>query len=133
MTVTTMIFLLVEGLFLHGEEVEASEGEGAGLDRHPSSRPSLHEHLAEQLALAVTDPADRLVGLSLIDAVDEAGYLAEPLAEIADRLGMPLARAESVLSTLQGLSSQITQNQTNQEGGKHRDAQMTPDHQGHQR
>ena len=48
------------------------EGEGTGLERHPAASPSLHDHLAEQLSLAVTDPADRLVGLSLIDAVDEA-------------------------------------------------------------
>ena len=80
----------------------SAEGEGTGLERHPAARPSLHDHLAGQLSLAVTDPGDRLVGLSLIDAVDEAGYLAEPLDAIAERLGISLARAETVLSILQG-------------------------------
>ncbi len=48
----------------------------------PSSpaETTLADHLAEQLALAVTDPARRMIGQYLIDLVDEAGYLAGDLA-----------------------------------------------------
>ncbi len=75
----------------------SAEGDGSSLERYVASRPSLHDHLAEQLHLATSDPVDRLVGLSLIDAVDEAGYLAEPLDALAERLGVPLDRALAVL------------------------------------
>ena len=63
----------------------------------PSSRPrrTLADHLAEQLALAVADPARRMIGQYLIDLVDEAGYLAGDLAAVADKLGAPLARGRS--------------------------------------
>ncbi len=78
----------------------SAEGEGSSLERYVASRPSLHDHLAEQLHLATADPVDRLVGLSLIDAVDEAGYLAEPLDALAERLGVPLDRAVAVLGVV---------------------------------
>ena len=47
------------------------------------------------------DPIDRLIGHALIDAVDEAGYLPEPLVDIAARLGAPLRRVEAVLAVVQ--------------------------------
>jgi RNA polymerase sigma-54 factor len=40
--------------------------------------------------------------LVLIDAVDEGGYLRAELAEVADRLGVEIARCEAVLKRLQG-------------------------------
>ena len=40
-----------------------------------------------QLDLATRDPAERLIGRHLIDAIDEAGYLGESVEEVADRLG----------------------------------------------
>jgi RNA polymerase sigma-54 factor len=52
--------------------------------------------------MAVTDPVDRIIGRHLIDAVDDAGYLSEPVAEIADRLGIGLDRIEQVLQLIQG-------------------------------
>src|SRR5262245_49572878 len=36
---------------------------------------TLADHLAEQLALTVADPARRMIGQFLIDQVDESGYL----------------------------------------------------------
>ncbi len=61
---------------------------------------SLHEHLGEQLDVAVTDPVARLIGRNLIDAIDDTGYLAEPLEEIAIRLGVDIARLESLLAII---------------------------------
>ena len=72
-----------------------------GFENSLTADASLHEHLAGQLDLAVQDAADRLIGRHLIDAVDDAGYLGEPLADIAERLGVALGRVEAVLSIVQ--------------------------------
>jgi len=44
---------------------------------------------------------ERLVGRHLIDAVNEAGYLAEPVEAIAERLGAEPAFVERVLARVQ--------------------------------
>lgn len=62
---------------------------------------SLHEYLSEQLALAITDPIDRVIGAYLIDLVDDAGYLRADLTEIAELLGIALDRVEGVLTICQ--------------------------------
>lgn len=62
---------------------------------------TLADHLAEQLALTVADPARRMIGQYLIDLVDEAGYLNGDLALIAEKLGAPLSEVEAVLAILQ--------------------------------
>ncbi len=69
-----------------------------------TAEPSLHEHLLAQLDLATEPGADRLVGRHIVDAVDEAGYLSEPLDAIVDRLGIPPEQAERVLAIVQGFS-----------------------------
>jgi RNA polymerase sigma-54 factor len=78
-----------------------ADGEAPNLEAYVASQTSLHDHLAEQLALACADPVDRLIGQSIIDAIDEAGYLREDIAEIAARLDADLARAAAVLATIQ--------------------------------
>ncbi len=77
-----------------------ADGEGSSLERYVAALPSLHDYLADQLLLAVADPVDRLIGHSLIDAIDEGGYLAEPLDDIADRLGVPVDRVDRVLRVI---------------------------------
>jgi RNA polymerase sigma-54 factor len=71
------------------------------LEAFVSSEPTLAEHLAEQLALAISDPARRMIGQHLIDLVDEAGYLSGDLQAVADKLGAPLSEVEAVLTILQ--------------------------------
>ena len=83
-------------------------GSGGGLDERPdfeaflSKPPSLHDHLASQLAVAVTDPTRRLIGAMLIDAIDENGYLQAQTAEVAARLGAPPCEVEAVLGIIHG-------------------------------
>ena len=48
---------------------------------------SLADHLTAQLHLATRDPMQLFIGAYLIDLIDEAGYLREDLAAVADRLG----------------------------------------------
>jgi RNA polymerase sigma-54 factor len=65
---------------------------------HPTS---LRAHLVEQLHLDLPAGPERLIGLHLIDLVEDTGYLREPLEEVAARLGCPLAAVEAVLQRLQ--------------------------------
>lgn len=81
-----------------GSFEEGPEGFENGL----TSELSLHDHLRAQLDLAMTAPAERLIGSHIIDGVDDSGYLTEPLADIAERLGVDLARVEAVLTVVQG-------------------------------
>jgi RNA polymerase sigma-54 factor len=68
---------------------------------HRLARPkSLREHLVEQLIDLPPGP-ERIIGLDLIDQVDEAGYLRADLAEVATRLGCTVATVEAVLAQLQ--------------------------------
>ena len=82
-----------------------SSGSGDGeynLESFVAADLSLADHLAEQMALAVVNPVERLIGQYLIDAVDEAGYLRTDLESVADKLGCPVTLVESVLKVLQG-------------------------------
>ncbi len=55
------------------------------------------------MALAISDPAGRMIGQYLVDMVDEAGYLTGDLDAVADKLGAPRAEVEAVLAILQTL------------------------------
>jgi RNA polymerase sigma-54 factor len=78
----------------------AGDGEAPNLEAYVAAKPSLHEHLLGQLALACSDPVDRMIGHTLVDAIDEIGYLRESVADFADRLGTPAARIEAVLAKI---------------------------------
>jgi RNA polymerase sigma-54 factor len=74
---------------------------GPDLEARLSQPRSLRDHLVEQLQLDLPAGPERLIGLHLIDLVDETGYLREPLEEVAARLGCPLGAVEAVLERLQ--------------------------------
>lgn len=80
---------------------DGGDGETPNLEAYVAAERTLGEHLAEQLALGAADPVDRLIGQALIDSIDEAGYLSEPLADIAARLGVETARAARLLALVQ--------------------------------
>ncbi|MDF2622139.1 MAG: polymerase sigma-54 factor 2 [Xanthobacteraceae bacterium] len=100
------------GLAPNGEAPAYSEWAGVGtggrdddgynLEAFVSAETTLADHLESQLALAVSDPVERLIGQHLIDLIDEAGYLSADLAGVAERLGAPLAQVEKVLAVVQG-------------------------------
>jgi RNA polymerase sigma-54 factor len=71
------------------------------LEAFVSAERTLADHLAEQLALAVTDPGQRMIGQHIIDLVDESGYVVGDLAAIAEKLGASLPQVEAVLAILQ--------------------------------
>lgn len=77
------------------------DGDDFNLDGFAASERTLVGHLGEQLALAFSEPGERLIGGHLIDMVDEAGYILGDLSDVADKLGAPLATVERVLAKLQ--------------------------------
>src|SRR5580704_4460405 len=71
------------------------------LESFVSAETTLADWLREQLTLAVTDPARRMIGQYLIDLVDESGYLSGDLDAAAERLGTSKSEIEAVLGSLQ--------------------------------
>ncbi len=82
----------------------ASGGGGDGLnalEQTIAGAVSLRDHLMGQLSETIADPAERLIGVHLIDAVDDAGYVTTPLAVIAAQLGCPEETVEATLLKMQ--------------------------------
>ncbi|KQS55168.1 RNA polymerase sigma-54 factor [Brevundimonas sp. Leaf363] len=77
----------------------APEGDYERPDEHEAT---LWEHLQAQASQAAFSAPDQAIALTLIDAVDEGGYLRIELAEVADRLGCALERVEAVLAVCHG-------------------------------
>jgi len=79
----------------------ASSDEDYNLEAFVAAETTLSDHLAEQLSVALTAPAQRMIGQYLIDLVDEAGYLPPDLGQAAERLGASQQDVENVLAVLQ--------------------------------
>ncbi len=77
------------------------DDEQANLEAYVAAEINLKDHLSAQLMLATADPIDRVIGQTLIDSIDDAGYFTDSLAEVAARLGTALQRAEKVLALIQ--------------------------------
>jgi RNA polymerase sigma-54 factor len=80
----------------------AFDGDEDGLETLLSGASTLKDHLEAQVAIAALTPDDRLIALALIDAIDETGYLAGELSELAGRLGTEVEDVEAVLGVVQG-------------------------------
>ncbi|PTW62660.1 RNA polymerase RpoN-/SigL-like sigma 54 subunit [Breoghania corrubedonensis] len=81
----------------------AASSEGYNLESFIAEDVSLSGYLGEQMALLITDPAERIIAGNLIDNLDDAGYLRTDVDEVAERLGAGPAQVESVLQRLQTL------------------------------
>ena len=77
------------------------EGGDFGVEDFAQAEPTLHDRLAEQLAMTPLIAADRLIAASLIEAVDDAGYLQASVEDIAARLNTEAESVEAVLLHLQ--------------------------------
>jgi len=71
------------------------------LEAYVSETLSLKDHLTTQLHLAFQAPVERIIGQHLIDMVDDAGYLAGDVEELAEKLGTRPDFIEAVLEQLQ--------------------------------
>ncbi len=72
------------------------------LEQRLAEQRTLADHLLEQLHVEIDRPVERLIGLNLIEAIDEDGYCRADLGEMAQRLGVTVAEAEAVLAVIQG-------------------------------
>lgn len=80
-----------------------SDGEdGPDINDAPQQEKSLRQHLSEQVQLQITDPAQRMIAMYLVDLVDDAGYIKEDLAIAAEQLGAEPAMIAEALHVLQG-------------------------------
>jgi RNA polymerase sigma-54 factor len=83
-------------------------GGGAGdeapdLEAYVAESLTLREYLTRQAALLFADPRDLLIGIALIDGLDESGYFLAAFDEIAEKLGVPKDCVEATLLKLQRL------------------------------
>ena len=95
-----------DGMSAHswtGVGVASDAGEAPDLEAYVAETLTLREHLERQAAILLADPAERLVGIALIDALNEAGYFVGSTAEMAGQLGVPIERVERVLTRMQAL------------------------------
>jgi RNA polymerase sigma-54 factor len=83
-------------LGLTGDSGGAGFDEGPDFDAMEADAPSLRDHLLAQ-AGAQLSGVDLLIASHLIDQIDEAGYLTQPLLELANRLAVPLVQVEAAL------------------------------------
>jgi len=61
---------------------------------------TLHDHLLWQLHLSTLSPRDRLIGVTLIEAIEDDGYLREPLDAIAASLAPTIEAREDEITTV---------------------------------
>ncbi len=66
-----------------------------------SSEKNLKEYLIEQLQMDISDSGDRMIGLHLIDGLDDAGWFIHDCQNIADQLGCDLHNVENILAKMQ--------------------------------
>jgi len=71
------------------------------LEQTLSEGEDLRGTLERQLALSIQDPVHRMIGTALIDNLDENGYLAVAVADLAEQLGAPEADIQNVLTVMQ--------------------------------
>ena len=67
----------------HGATGPGGHGDGDVAQEIAAASETLHDHLLWQLHLAPLSPRDRAIGAALVDAIDDDGYLREPLSDIA--------------------------------------------------
>ncbi|MDE2042800.1 MAG: RNA polymerase factor sigma-54, partial [Alphaproteobacteria bacterium] len=81
-------------------QMKGREGESFDYERVVDSGLSLHDHLLAQATAAFHEPELRLAQ-TLIDHIDETGYLTTSLSDIAAELGIARAVLEQILGVIQ--------------------------------
>jgi RNA polymerase sigma-54 factor len=73
------------------------------LEKVPITRTSLAESLLEQLHFLALSPRDLMLAEFLIGSLDERGWLATPLEDVAQSTGQPVELCERILKVIQAL------------------------------
>lgn len=82
------------------QRVGPSDGDDDQAAEQVAEDETLHDHLLWQLHLGHLSPRDRLIGVALIEAIDDDGYLREPLDAIAASLLPEIVAIESEILTV---------------------------------
>ena len=77
-----------------------SDSEGIDFDSFAGEDETLHGHLLAQVGERFSG-LEAMIAEQLVALIDETGYLRADMAEVAQRLGVPLALVESVLAGVQ--------------------------------
>ena len=86
----------------HAPAIRGHQSEDApDIEQYVASGTTLAEHLAAQTNLIFSHPADRIIARSLIDNLDEAGYLCADCQQLAEQLGTEIEDVEAVLEAAQ--------------------------------
>ena len=80
-----------------------SGGEGLPIEERPSAPATLTEHLLAQLGAVNADPAVAAVAEYIIGFLEDTGYLAVELRQVAGEMDVPLATVEAALAAVQSL------------------------------
>jgi RNA polymerase sigma-54 factor len=80
---------------------DSDGGESNWEQQMGDEQPSLYEHLSKQIQLEFAAPQDRLLALSLVEHLDEAGYFRGNMKQIAEQFAADLEDVELVLSRCQ--------------------------------
>ncbi|UNU44228.1 RNA polymerase sigma-54 factor [Sphingopyxis sp. YF1] len=81
--------------------LSGGDSDGIDFDSFADHEGTLHDHLLAQVGERF-DGIEAMVAAQLVALIDEAGYLRADLADLAQRLGVPLALVEAVLAGVQG-------------------------------
>jgi RNA polymerase sigma-54 factor len=83
--------------------VPQQEASAEFLEKVPVTRTSLAESLLEQLHFLQLSKEDLTLAEFLVGSLDERGWLATPLEDVAQSTGQPIERCERVLKVIQAL------------------------------
>jgi RNA polymerase sigma-54 factor len=84
-------------------QIPREELERFDAEMHLTKPRSLIDHLLFQLHLSTSDAEMLRVGTLVIGNIDESGYLAEPLENLAAAAGVPVSQLEEALRLVQSL------------------------------
>jgi RNA polymerase sigma-54 factor len=97
------------GPSMRDAEWGAASASGGDYDEMPdweqlrAAEVTLVEHLEGQLGAVASDPQTAAIARHIIGLLDEAGYLTQPLDEVADDLGVDIFEAKAGLRLVQSL------------------------------
>ena len=78
------------------------DGQAFDLEATLSEEQTLADHLTEQLNLAISDPAQRMIGLHLIGMLNDDGYLKADLETLQEQLKVSPEKISRVLDVVRG-------------------------------
>lgn len=82
------------------ERTGPADPDDDGAAEQAAGGETLQDHLLWQLHLSPLSPRDRLIGVALIEAIDDDGYLREPLGSIASTLAPDVRATENEIVTV---------------------------------